>query len=126
MPTRDFYDGWKPRAIKAEPPNPAQLAKFLNLVKTLKPWAASFWLTSVSRPHKHRVLFAYRLVLEVLEHNKEITPYMMTSMMTQDELRAFKALYTLNDKDVLFCGAAILCIRERFMFCSAVHKSLEE
>ena len=121
---RDFYDGWKPRAIKAEPPKPEQLAKFLNIVKNMKPWAAGFWINEISKTHSDRTAEAYRRVINSLTLKKANSPYHMTAMLTQEELRAFSLLYVYNDKDILFCGGAILCLRERFMLASTIFQSL--
>ena len=123
---RDFYEGWKPKKIKPEEPTPEQSAKFLNFVKLLKPWAAQFWIIRLGIPHNKRVASAYTYALSQMTSGKVESPYHMTAMITQDESRAFKILYAYSaDKDVLFYAAAILCLRERFMFASTILDSLK-
>lgn len=124
---RDFYEGWKPRPIKAEVPTPEQSAKFLNFIKSLKPWAVNFWLKQLGKPHKQRVAESYKYALEQMTLGNVQTIYHMTAMMTPEEIRAFKILYTGSpDKDLLFYASALLCFRERFMFASAVLNSVKE
>lgn len=122
---RDFYEGWKPKKIKVEEPTPEQSAKFLNFVKKLRPWATQFWLIRLGIPHKRRVANAYKQCLNEISEDRVDSPYHMTAMLTEDERRAFKILHLYNaDKDILFYAAAILCLRERFMFASTILDSI--
>jgi hypothetical protein len=50
----------------------------------------------------------------------------MTAMLNKDEIRAFKSLYLANaTKEQLYCGAAVLALRERYMLASTILKSLK-
>lgn len=123
------YKGWHPRPVKFEPPSKEDLTSFLEAVENNSTLSASskwWWNYYGSQDHNTRCKEAFEYCLEMLYLNKVINPEHITGLLPQIFITQFNRLVEHQfSKEHIKTACHIMCLRERYMFACAFHKSFQ-
>lgn len=120
------FKGWHPRSVKFEPPTQEAEEAFLEFVEksSLEGFGKWLWNKRCDMSHADRVKEAFIFCTEQLHANNVETPENITGLLTKSDIIQFNKLVEHQfPREHLKTACQILCLRERYMFACAFHKS---
>lgn len=120
------FKGWHPRPVKFEPPSPEAEEAFLELVdsSSIEGFGKWLWHKKAEMSHADRVKEAFEFCVQQLHANVVETPENITGLITKTDIIQFNKLVEHKfSQEHLKTACQLLCLRERYMFACAFHKS---